>query len=564
MAEELGAGYISLLPSMRGFSKLVKAELKKALRAVKGDGVEVPVTPVLDQKAFSEHLKASKTPLRVPVILEPLNDKVKGDAGKVRVPVEIDDKSYFNSLSRLSKDTRSTVHQKVNVEVDRDRFKQSLTGAAADATQGGSLLGRLFTSGFGGTLLNPLIGVPALIAGVLAAPLLAAATGAAILSGGALAAVFAGAFLLRADPELKKATEGLLDTVKKTLTEAAKPLKGPFLEAIGIVGQAFKDIAPDIKTFFKDIADSGGIQDLARGIGGFIKSFSETGALKKLGQAIGPVLTQIGAALPDIGNAVSQFIISITKPEVIEFIGKVLRGTADLIRFVGDAIGWLAGFANTVIAVFKGIWGGLKAIWQVAQDVWSGLKLVGNAVVGALTANMDKVRPLAELLKKIFGGLLGGITEIPKKITTALSGAKTLLLQAGKNIVQGLIDGIKNKLGALSTIASQMAGTVRSFLPFSPAKQGPLSGSGNPYHSGQVIAGDLAAGMTSQLPAVHSAAGQLAGSVGFSSSRVAAAAPADPPTVILPGDRVAAVLIEVLKEGIRTRNGGNVNLALGS
>lgn len=562
MAEEVGAGYLSLIPSARNFSRLAKAELKKALAGLKGSGVEVPVVPVFDQKLLDESVKASKKPLRVPVVLEPLNDKVKGDAGKVRVPVEIDDRSYFSSLSRLGRDTRSTVHQRVTVDVDRDRLKQSVAGAAADATKGGSMLGSLFTSGFGSTLLNPLIGIPALIAGVLAAPLVAAATGAAILSGGALAAVFAGAFLLRADPELQKATQGLLTTIQTTLTEAAKPLKGPFLEAIGIIGQAFRDIAPDIKTFFQTIADSGGIQELARGISGFIKSFAETGALQKLADAIGPVLTQIGMALPDIGNAVSQFIISITKPEVIEFVGKILRGVADLIRFLGGAIGFLAGFANETIDLFKALWNGLQTVWQVAQDVWNGLTLVGNAVVGALTANMDKVRPLAELLGKIFGGLLGSITDIPKKITTAFDNAKTLLLQAGKNVVQGLIDGIKNKLGPLANIASTMAGTIRDFLPFSPAKTGPLSGSGNPYHSGQVIAGDLAKGVHSQLPAVATAANQLAAN--FAPGRSAAAAPAAgggfEMELIGSGD----LLLQALREMIRIRYRGDVTAALGS
>lgn len=558
MAEEVGSGYVSLLPSMRGFSKLLKAGLKKELAKVRGQGIEVPVTPVLDQKLLNESLKANRKPLRVPVQLDPIKDSPGGKVRPVKVPVEIDRDAFHKSLTGLGKDSRSTIHQRVEIDTDKDFLRSQLANSAREA---GSSAAGIFSNSFG-------VSLPLLIAGVVAAalasPLIAAATGALLLSGAALGAVFFGAFLLKGDEDLKKGVTKLFDDVKKTLADAAKPLKGPFLEAIGIIGKAFKDITPDIKVFFADIAKSGGIQDLARGVAGLFKSFVDTGALKKLGEAIGPILTQIGGALPDIGNAVSQFIISITKPEVIEFVGKLLRGVADLIRFIGGAIGWLAGFANVVIALFKGMWGGLKAIWQVATDVWSGLKLVGNAVVGALTANMDKVRPLYELLKKIFGGLVGNITEIPKKITTALSGAKTLLLQAGKNIVQGLIDGIRNKLGALSTIASQMAGTVRSFLPFSPAKQGPLSGSGNPYHSGQVIAGDLAAGMTSQMPTVHSAAGQLAGAVGFGSSHAAAAAPADPPTVLLPGDRVAAALLELMKEGIRVRNGGNVNLALGS
>lgn len=554
MAEELGAGYISLLPSMRNFSKLVKAELKKSLAGVKGQGVEVPVTPVFDQKSLDASLKAQKKPLRVPVELEPLRGGPGGRLSPVRVPVEVDRDAFNRSLTRLGNDSRSTIRQKIDVDVDRNFVRDQLAGAARD---GGKSAAGIFSNSFGAPL-------PLLIAGVVAAafgsPFIAAATGALILSGAALGAVFFGAFLLRGDEDLQKGVKALFADVSKTFKEAAQPLKGPFLEALGIIGKAFKDIAPDIKTFFKDIAKSGGIQDLARGFGGFIKSFSETGALKRLGEAIGPVLTQIGMALPDIGNALSQFIITITKPEFIEFVGKLLRGIADVIRVVGDVVGWLASFAT--------------ATKQAFTDIWTGLQGIFNAIVGAVTGNMEKVKPLADAIKRIFesltskigevpgkiAGLVKPVGEIPGKIKTALGNTGTFLLQAGKNIVQGLIDGIKSKFGALGNVASNMAGMIRGFLPFSPAKMGPLSGSGNPFHSGQVIAGDLAKGMKSQLPAVHSAADQLAGSVGFGRTGTAGASAPEQQTVRFAGPDA---VLEMLRKLVEVEGGGNVQFAFG-
>ncbi len=562
MAEELGAGYISLLPSMRGFSKLVKAELKKALRGIKGDGVEVPVTPVLDQKLFDEAIKANKKPLKVPVQLEPLRDQPGGKLKPVRIPVEVDRDAFQRSLTGLGKDSRSTIHQRVEIDTDKDFVR----GQVADAfKQGGSNAASLFGSSFSASL--PVLILGAVVA-VLGAPLIAAATGALLLSGAALGAVFFGAFLLKGDEDLKKAWDTLFGDVKKTLTEAAAPLKGPFLEALRIVGKAFRDISPDIKAFFATIAKSGGIQDLARGFAGLIKSFAETGAMQKLADAIGPILTQIGMALPDIGNSISQFLISITKPETIAFVGKLLRFVADLVRFIGSAIGFLISFVGTVGRIFSGI----MQVGAFVLGIFSGapatIAVLQTALSTAISWIKEKWRGLWDEAKTKVTTTVASVKTtvegIPGKVKGALSNAKTLLLQAGKNIVQGLIDGIKDKLGALATIASQMAGTVRSFLPFSPAKQGPLSGSGNPYHSGQVIAGDVAKGVQSQLPAVTTAASQLAGSFGFRSSAAAAAAPANQPTVVAAGDRATQALIDVLKEGIRARNGGNVNLALGS
>lgn len=560
MAEELGSGYVSLVPSMRNFSKLVKAELKKALAGTKGQGVEIPVTPKFDQKTLDDSLKAQRKPLRVPVQFVPLRDGVDGKLKPVKVPVEIDRDAVHKSLTGLG---RSTVHQKIEIDTDRDFARTQLANSAREA---GSSAAGIFSSAFG-------LPLPLLIAGVvvaaLGAPLIAAATGALILAGTALGAVFFGGFLLKGDEDLKKGVTALFDDVKKTMADAAKPLKGPFLEAIGIFGKAFKDITPDIKSFFAEIAKSGGIQDLARGVAGLFKSFVDTGALKKLGEAIGPILTQIGMALPDIGNAVSQFFISITKPETIAFVGKLLRFVADLVRFIGSAIGWLVSFAGTVGRIFSAIMKVGAFVLGIFSGAPAALAVLRTAFTSAITWVTEKWRGLWDGAKTKVSTTITSVKTsvegIPGKIKTALGDTKTMLLQAGKNIVQGLIDGIRNKLGALGSIMSQVGGTIWSYLQHSPAKEGPLAGRGNTFYSGQEIVTALASGMESKLPTVHSAANQLAGSVGFGSSTSRAAAPAATQAApIVAGDRATQALIDVLKEGIRARNGGNVILALGS
>ena len=531
---------MSILPSLKGFTRLLKADLKKSL--AQAGRIEIPVTPVLDRTALQ--------PLSLP-------------GQRVRIPVEIDRDSYRRSLAGLGRD--HTVRQRVEVDVDRDRFGRLLGSAISGGDSGakaGASIGNAMLSPLSGILSNPLTGIPAIILGAVAtavvalpaAVVAATATAGLAVAGAGLGAIFFGGFLLRGDKELQAGVKKLFGQVSKTLTEAAQPLKGPFLEALSIVGQAFKDIAPDIKSFFKTIADSGAIQELARGFGGLIKSFAETGALKKLGESIGPVLKQIGMALPDIGNAISQFLISITKPETVDFIGKLFRGIADGIRLAGSIIGWLA-------SKWDNLWNAVTSVWQVIQDVWSGLKLIGNAVVGALTANMDKVRPLLDILKRVFGDLTSKISEIPKKITGALGNAGTLLLNAGKSIVNGLIDGIKSKFSALSNVVGNVSSLIGSFFPNSPqAKQGALSGTGNPGHRGQAIALGIAGGMESQLPAVRGAADQLAGSVGFgSTSRAIAAAPASP-TVRFAGPDA---ILELMRKLVEVEGGGNVQFAFG-
>lgn len=634
MAEEVGVGYVSLVPSLKNFSKLVKAELKKQF----GKGVEVPVTPVFDDKGFDDTVKNLPTRQRpkVPVELDPLTEALQAELRKVtrtlartlavdipvnpeteglrreltvaldeaqaglkaEIPVDPEGRAAYRAkLKALLESTREKQHVKVELDydVDKDRLGQAIRKAEPEAKEGGGLLARLFTAGFGDGLLNPLIGIPVVVAAALLAPLAGAAVASATIAGAGLGAIFAAAFGLRADKDIRAGASGLLAQMNTLLTEAAQPFKKPFLQAFSIIGDALKDIAPDVKSFFETIADSGVVQELARGIGGFLRAFTETGALDKLGSAIVPVLQQLAMALPDLGNAFAQFLISISQDgkgtTAADFLGKLLRGLADAIRFTGDLIGFLMGQFEGTIAIMRTIgqvvgWvitgfktlndamhgspdairAVISALTDLAGIIWHAVAEQPQHAVEAFKGVVDWIKRLFEGVRKSasdkFAAVVGLAKGLPGQIKSALGNLGSLLLNAGKNVVQGLIDGIKSKFGALGDIASQMAQTIRNYLPFSPAKEGPLSGSGNPYHSGQVIAGDVAKGVQSQLPAVTSAANQLAGafspgSAGFTTGPGAGVGL----TVDSAGSRLDDLLMEIIREVVRVKYHGDPNLA---
>lgn len=512
------------------------------MRGVKDDAVTVQVKPEIDavsgtlRSELQAQLRAiaRRIALEVPVSADSdglrsrLQSQLNGirDTLKMEVPTEPGDVDrYQRSLRGLLDRVRKTEHQEIDIDTDVD--KDGGRGLLDRMRSNGQSMATALLGRFGTALMNPLIGIPALLLAAVAAPIAGALTAGAVLAGGGLAAIVIGAFALRADSELKAAVTGLGQSINTTLADAAEPLKGPFLQAIGIIGQAFKDIAPDIKEFFKTLAGSGSIQELARGIGGFIKSFSDTGAIKKFADAIGPALTQLGMALPDIGNALAQFLISMGEagPTGARVLGMTLRFLADVIRFVGDAIVWLTNRFNDIgaaVAWVKERFADLKA------GILTGVLALGGygpAVDTVKTAIHDAGHDIAELWRSLWDGMsakvastvdsaTGFVRGLPAKVAAAVGNLGSLLFDAGQNVVQGLINGIQNKLGSLASMASQMAGTIRRFLPFSPAKEGPLSGSGNPFASGQAIATNLAAGVHSQMPTVASAADELAGAFG--------------------------------------------------
>jgi len=71
----------------------------------------------------------------------------------------------------------------------------------------------------------------------------------------------------------------------------------------------------------------------------------------------------------------------------------------------------------------------------------------------------------------------------------ALSGVGTWLLDSGKALIQGFIDGITGMVGGIGDAVGGVIDWARGFFPNSPAKRGPLSGSGwvRLRHSGAAV-----------------------------------------------------------------------------
>lgn len=151
--------------------------------------------------------------------------------------------------------------------------------------------------------------------------------------------------------------------------------------------------------------------------------------------------------------------------------------------------GVISGGLNAIKGVFSAAWNGIKAL---VTNAWNGIK---NAVSSGVS------------------NVISAVQELPSRIKGFFADAGSWLLDAGKNIISGLVDGIKSMIGSVTDAIGDVAGKVRDFLPFSPAKEGPLSGSGAPEVSGERIAQNLAAGMARKSRAVTASMRSLASAV---------------------------------------------------
>jgi len=180
-------------------------------------------------------------------------------------------------------------------------------------------------------------------------------------------------------------------------------------------------------------------------------------------------------------------------------------------------------FVTTVImAIWKRVW---PYIQIVVETVWNVIKTVVtttiNTILGVIKAVMqaingdwrgawktmeDTARGLVKGLLTVIGNILRGLGRIViqpfRQAYQDLLGWVSNFKGAGGRLIQGVIDGITEKIAKVKEAAGKVAKAVRDFLPFSPAKEGPLK---DLDKVGQGFYDTLASGLTKaaqQMPSV--------------------------------------------------------------
>lgn len=172
-------------------------------------------------------------------------------------------------------------------------------------------------------------------------------------------------------------------------------------------------------------------------------------------------------------NAVRDWWTGVTT-QFTQFQARIIQGIAS----------WIIGLVLRFINLRNQVIANVRGLWSVAGSLFRlGVRTVGDFVRNGLSSVLTYFR------------------NLPGQIVRAIGNLGSLLYDAGQNIVQGLIDGIFSMIGSLASAASNLAGTIRDYLPFSPAKVGPLSGTGSPDNSGRQIAQMVADGILANVNA---------------------------------------------------------------
>ncbi|HEY6278521.1 MAG TPA: phage tail tape measure protein [Streptosporangiaceae bacterium] len=236
-------------------------------------------------------------------------------------------------------------------------------------------------------------------------------------------------------------------------------------------------------------------------------------------------------------------------------IGLVIAAVAALVIGVIYAYNHFRIFRVVVADVgrmFEAVFGWLKAHWPLVLAILTGP--VGLAVL-FIKSHWQEIVAGAQ---QLWHDVVSWFTRIGNDIVRLTLGWPKMLWQAGVNMIMGLVHGIESAAMAPVHAVENIVSDIRNFLPFSPARRGPLSGAGSPDVAGRRIGQMLAAGMLSTTAGVAAAAGQVAGAAGIRGAAGGAGAGGGPQIVIEvhgSGSGLDNLFFDWFQRGVRVRGG---------
>jgi hypothetical protein len=235
---------------------------------------------------------------------------------------------------------------------------------------------------------------------------------------------------------------------------------------------------------------------------GYIQANSEAFAnigkvlLAVVGIIVGVVLVALAAlVVGSIALTAAAAAVVVGFVALIAVLYNVVQVIWDVFNNTRDALGGVIDWFENVIQVG----------WDLAQNIASAIADAIRWIYNVGSAVNNMANTVAGKVNEVIGWFL----SLPGQIAGAVGDLGGLLVNAGRSILEGLVNGFKGALGWAKGEVSSGLQSIRNLFPFSPAKEGPFSGRGWTTYSGQAIAEGLAAGMMARGNLVFTAADQL-------------------------------------------------------
>ena len=255
----------------------------------------------------------------------------------------------------------------------------------------------------------------------------------------------------------------LVGNVIQTMTVIATAVT-PVINNIAALIQA---VLPAIQTAFQIWGTY--IQGVINAVFPFIQTVIET-VMNVINSIITTILALVQGDWDGVWNGIKNIAQS-----VWDGIGNIIQAGVDLIKnLIDNALNFIKG-------IFESIWNAIKG---TVENVWNGIKSAVSSAINAVSSTISSVlssiqgffsnawNSITNAVSSAWNGITSAvsngvssmmsfISSIPGRIMGFFGSAGSWLLSAGRNIIQGLINGITGAIGgAISAVKNAVGGII--------------------------------------------------------------------------------------------------------
>jgi phage-related protein len=189
------------------------------------------------------------------------------------------------------------------------------------------------------------------------------------------------------------------------------------------------------------------------------------GALKALLPVITSVIGIVGKVAGVLASLAAKYITGIVVP-AINIIVKLFKG--DFKGALDGAKKLLANlgqfFSEIFVKIRSAVSDGVAAVIQWFKDMGSKAKsAVVTMGLNLGAAANDAMRKLGSKISSGVSDAVGFVKGLPGKAKAALGNLGSTLLSAGRSLIQGFIDGIKNMIGSVKSTLGDLTNKLTSW-----------------------------------------------------------------------------------------------------
>ena len=301
--------------------------------------------------------------------------------------------------------------------------------------------------------------------------------------------------------------KGPLTSGISLLAQGISGLSGVFTGLVQTIGPILSQIGTTFQTAFQPVVEivqsqllpalqplMSALQNLGNAIMPIITAAIQTIApvLSTLVSNIGQTMSVIATAVTPVINNIASLIQAVLPAiqSAFQIWGTYIQGVINAVfpfiqTVVTSVMNVVNAIISTVLAAINGDWSGVwEGIQNIVSSVWNGIQSIVSGAINAVSGVISSVLSgISGIFSSVWNGIKGAvssawsgitsavssgvrsmmnfITSIPSRIMGVFSGAGSWLLSAGRNIIQGLINGITNAIGgAISAVKNAVSGII--------------------------------------------------------------------------------------------------------